>query len=153
MQVEINFLLKQLNVATNDAEKLKKEIQFLVNQFVVNFKEQPAEGQANQDKLLKEKDCLIQKQQEKIAELKKQVKSVAIEAKASIPASAIMQKLSGALKEQTDALKKEKELKYLDDMINIKQQQLRSQTMKQKNIKKSGQLLWAHKQAYSIHLI
>ena len=30
MQAEINFLLKQLNGATEDAQKLKKELEFLV---------------------------------------------------------------------------------------------------------------------------
>ena len=120
MQVEINFLVKQLDGATKDADKLKKEIEFLVNQFVVNFNADSTDKLAAHEKLLKEKDATIKKQQEKICDLKKQAKSAVVEAKAAIPASAIMQKLSGALKGQTEALKKEKELKYLDDMINIK---------------------------------
>lgn len=43
-----------------------------------------------------------------------------------ISAQDILAQLGGELKGQTVALKKEKELKYLDDMINLKQQQLKA---------------------------
>lgn len=48
-----------------------------------------------------------------------------IDTKAMMPAKNIMAAIGSKLKEQTEALKREKELKYLDDMIALKQQKLR----------------------------
>lgn len=38
----------------------------------------------------------------------------------------ILSKLGSALKGETEALKKQKEMKYLDDMLKIKEQQLKA---------------------------
>lgn len=84
----------------------------------------------------KEKAVLefVKQQEEAIKALRNQMHD-AEEDKATIPTSDIMATLDSKLREKAEALKKEKELKFLDDMILLKQQKINADRNKRKSLK------------------
>ena len=87
------------------------------------------------------KDVIIKEHISTIDKLKKKIKELSSsedKGPAMLPTASIMASLSSALKGQTEAIKKEKELKYLDDMIKLKEEKLKTDGAKKKNKMKSG---------------
>ena len=87
------------------------------------------------------KDVIIKEHISTIDKLKKKIKELSSsedKGPAMLPTANIMASLSSALKGQTEAIKKEKELKYLDDMIKLKEEKLKTDGAKKKNKMKSG---------------